>query len=298
VQTPPSRVFGRPPGTRGAHCAVRTARRNAVADAGVPGEDNGSGGVDAATKTGTRCVARAVISHAEITTRAGRGARRRSLKERIYIAIAGNIGAGKSTLVDFLCRTYGVQPFFEPNDENPYLADFYQDMNAWAFHSQVYFLAHKFRIHQELDRTPGIVVQDRTIYEDAEIFATALHESKRMTDRDWKTYQELYRTTCNSLRPPDLLIYLRCSLKTTKQRIKIRGRAMEQAIPTSYLRLLQDLYDRWLENWKQSEVLRLDTDNLDYISDFVDRMDVLSRIERYLPREHIESARASLLSAE
>jgi len=216
------------------------------------------------------------------------------VKERIYIAIAGNIGAGKSTLVDFLCRTYGVQPFFEPNDENPYLADFYQDMNAWAFHSQVYFLAHKFRIHQELGRTPGIVVQDRTIYEDAEIFATALHESKRMSDRDWKTYQELYRTTCNALRPPDLLIYLRCSLKTTKQRIKLRGRAMEQAIPAAYLRLLQDLYDRWLEGWTQCEVLRLDTDNLDYISDFVDRMDVLARIERYLPREHIESARASL----
>ena len=211
---------------------------------------------------------------------------------RIYIAVAGNIGAGKSTLVDFLCRTYGVSPFFEPNDENPYLADFYQDMNAWAFHSQVFFLAHKFRIHQDLDKTPGIVVQDRTIYEDAEIFATALHQSKRMSCRDWKTYQELYRTTCKSLRPPDLMIYLRCSLKTTKQRIKMRGRAMEQSIPTAYLKLLQDLYDRWLEDWKACEVLRLDTDNLDYISDFVDRLDVLARVERYLPRAMIEAARA------
>lgn len=210
---------------------------------------------------------------------------------RIYIAIAGNIGAGKSTLVDFLCKTYGVAPFFEPNDENPYLADFYQNMDAWAFHSQVFFLAHKFRIHQELDRTPGIVVQDRTIYEDAEIFATALHQSKRMSDRDYETYAELYKTICNSLRPPDLMIYLSCSLKTTKQRIKIRGRAMEQSIPSAYLKLLQDLYDRWLENWTACEVLKLDTDKLDYISDFVARLDVLQRLERYLPRDSIEAAR-------
>ena len=211
--------------------------------------------------------------------------------ERIYIAIAGNIGAGKSTLVEFLTSTYGVAPFFEPNDDNPYLADFYEDMNAWGFHSQVFFLAHKFRIHQELDKTPGIVVQDRTIYEDAEIFAEALHRSKRLSDRDWKTYQELYKTILNSLRPPDLLIALRCSLKTTKQRIKIRGRAMEQAIPTPYLRLLQDLYDEWLARWDACEVLRLDTDRLDYISDLVDRLDVMDRIERLLPRASIEAAR-------
>jgi deoxyadenosine/deoxycytidine kinase len=216
---------------------------------------------------------------------------------RIYIAIAGNIGAGKSTLVDFLCKTYGVAPFFEPNDENPYLADFYQNMDAWAFHSQVFFLAHKFRIHQELDRTPGIVVQDRTIYEDAEIFATALHQSKRMSDRDFATYSELYRTICNSLRPPDLMIYLSCSLKTTKQRIKIRGRAMEQSIPTSYLKLLQDLYDRWLQSWTACEVLQLDTDKLDYISDFVARLDVLQKLERYLPKESIEAAREAALSS-
>jgi len=205
--------------------------------------------------------------------------------KRVSIAIAGNIGAGKSTLVEFLTSTYGVAPFFEPNDDNPYLADFYEDMDAWAFHSQIFFLAHKFRIHQDLEKTPGVVVQDRTIYEDAEIFATALYKSKRLTERDWRTYEELYRTICNSLRPPDLLIYLSCSLKTTKQRIKLRGRAMEQAIPTPYLRLLQDLYDRWLERWTACEVLRLDTDRLDYISDLVDRLDVMERIERLLPKE-------------
>ena len=215
---------------------------------------------------------------------------------RIYIAIAGNIGAGKSTLVDFLCRTYGVPPFFEPgvdgsSDEggnNPYLADFYADMKAWAFQSQVYFLTHKFRIHQELDKTPGIVVQDRTIYEDAEVFANALHRSGKMSERDWQTYGELYETICNAIKPPDLMVYLKCSLKTTKQRIKLRGREMEQSIPTSYLKLLQESYDRWFATWTRSEVLVLDTDRLDYISDLVDRLDVLDRIERFLPRRAID----------
>jgi len=215
---------------------------------------------------------------------------------RIYIAIAGNIGAGKSTLVDFLCRTYGVPPFFEPGVDgsgdggggNPYLADFYADMKAWGFHSQLYFLTHKFRIHQELDQTPGIVVQDRTIYEDAEVFASALHRSGKMSERDWKTYGELYETICNAIKPPDLMVYLKCSLRTTKQRIKLRGRDMEQSIPTGYLKLLQDGYDRWFARWTKSEVLVLDTDRLDYISDLVDRLDVLERIERYLPRRAID----------
>lgn len=215
---------------------------------------------------------------------------------RIYIAIAGNIGAGKSTLVEFLCNTYGVPPFFEPGvdggggdgGDNPYLADFYADMKAWGFHSQVYFLTHKFRIHQELDKTPGIVVQDRTIYEDAEVFASALHRSGKMSERDWKTYAELYETICNAIKPPDLMVYLKCSLRTTKQRIKLRGRAMEQSIPTAYLKLLQESYDRWFARWTKSEVLVLDTDRLDYISDLVDRLDVLDRIERFLPRHAID----------
>lgn len=211
---------------------------------------------------------------------------------RIYIAVAGNIGAGKSTLVDFLCRTYGIQPFFEPNDENPYLADFYGDMKAWGFHSQVYFLSHKFRIHQELDRTPGTVVQDRTIYEDAEIFATALHESGKMSDRDWRTYSELYETICSSIKPPDLMIFLRCSMKTLRHRIRIRGRAMEQDIPVAYLKLLDRLYDEWIKRYAKSEVLVLETDRLDYLSDLVHRLDVMERIERYLP-----AARARRLSA-
>lgn len=205
--------------------------------------------------------------------------------QRRYIAIAGNIGAGKSTLVDFLCRTYGIQPFFEPNEDNPYLADFYADMKAWAFHSQVFFLSHKFRIHQELDKTPGIVVQDRTIYEDAEIFATALHRSGKMSDRDWKTYSELYQNILSSLRPPDLMIYLSCSMKTLNKRIKLRGRAMEQNIPQSYLKGLHELYEEWIARYDLSEKITIQTDKLDYISDLEHRLDVMRRIEKYIPRE-------------
>ena len=210
----------------------------------------------------------------------------------MYIAVAGNIGVGKSTLVELLCRTYGIKPFFEPNEENPYLTDFYADMSTWAFHSQVFFLSHKFRIHRELDQTPGIVVQDRTIYEDAEVFATALHQSGRMSDRDWKTYAELYHTICSSLRPPDLMIYLKCSIATTRKRIKLRGRPSEQAIETSYLKLLQKNYDDWLTRWSASDVLLLDTDRLDYITDLVDRLDVLDRIERRLPAGALLDRRA------
>lgn len=203
-----------------------------------------------------------------------------------YIAIAGNIGAGKSTLVDFLCRTYRVQPFFEPNEDNPYLQDFYQDMHAWSFHSQVFFLSHKFRIHQALDQTPGVVVQDRTIYEDAEIFATALFEMGKMSERDFRTYQELYQTICTSLRGPDLLVYLRCPLRMLRRRIRLRGRAMEQSIELGYLKRLERLYENWIASYQEQglgEVLVLDTGELDYLSDLVDRIDVMQRIERYLP---------------
>ncbi len=212
---------------------------------------------------------------------------------RTYIAVAGNIGAGKSTLTDFLCRTYGVQPFFEPNEDNPYLPDFYADMKKWSFHSQVYFLSHKFRIHQDLDQTSGVVVQDRTIFEDAEIFATALHQSGKMTERDFKTYSELYSTICRAIRPPDLMIYLRSSIRTIKKRIKLRGREMEQNIPTAYLKQLQKLYDDWIARYDLGEVLTLDTDRLDYMTDLVDRIDVMERIEQFVPgaKERRQKAR-------
>jgi deoxyadenosine/deoxycytidine kinase len=213
--------------------------------------------------------------------------------KRTYIAVAGNIGAGKSTLVDWLCHTYDVEPFFEPNDGNPYLEDFYKDMNAFSFHSQVFFLSHKFRIHQALDKTPGAVVQDRTIYEDAEIFATALHAMRKMSDRDFQTYQELYGTICTSLTPPDLMIYLRCPMRTLRRRIKLRGREMEQDIPYGYLKLLNDLYEDWISRYSLSEVLVLDTHKLDYISDLEHRLDVMKSIEGVIkPARRVQHAMA------
>ena len=201
------------------------------------------------------------------------------------IAIAGNMGAGKSTLVDFLARTYGVVPFYEPNDENPYLADFYRDMKGWAFQSQLYFLANKFRLHQELDRQPGVVALDRTIFEDAEIFATALHQMRKISKRDWQTYQSFYEAILDAIRPPDLMIYLRCSMRTLRQRIRLRGRAMERDVPHAYLKRLDRLYDEWIASYDMSDVLVLETDELDYIHDLVHRLDVMERIEAVLPQE-------------
>jgi deoxyadenosine/deoxycytidine kinase len=201
------------------------------------------------------------------------------------IAIAGNMGAGKSTLVEFLANNYGVVPFYEPNDENPYLADFYKDMKRWAFQSQLYFLSNKFRLHQALDRQTGVVALDRTIFEDAEVFANALHQMRKISTRDWQTYQGLYRAILDAIQPPDLMIYLRCSMRTLRQRISLRGRKMEQGISPAYLKRLERLYEEWIRSWDRSEVLILETDRLDYIHDLVYRLDVMRRIERVLPRD-------------
>lgn len=204
---------------------------------------------------------------------------------RKAIAIAGNIGSGKSTLVEFLSRTYGIAPYYEPSEDNPYLPDFYDDMKRWSFHSQLYFLSNKFRIHQKLDRMPGLVVLDRTIFEDAEIFATALHEMRCIDDRDWDTYCAFYKTILEAINPPDLLIYLRCSIRTLRKRIRLRGREMERNMPLSYLRRLDKLYEGWMENYDMSDVLVLETDKLDYINDLMHRLDVMERIESILPPE-------------
>ena len=201
-----------------------------------------------------------------------------------FIAVAGNIGSGKSSLVDFLTCTYDVAPFYEPNDENPYLADFYSDMRRWAFHSQMFFLSNKFRMHLEADRMPGVVVQDRTIFEDAEIFATALHQMRKITKRDWQTYWEFYQTILNAIQPPDLLIYVRAPIRTLRKRIRLRGRAMEQDISLAYLKRLERLYEEWVAAYRLSEVLIIESDKLDYVSDLIDRQDVRERVEALLPQ--------------
>ena len=205
------------------------------------------------------------------------------MSARKFIAIAGTIGSGKSSLVEFLSSTYDLQPFYEPNDENPYLPDFYRDMKRWAFQSQLFFLSNKFRIHMEADRRTGVVVQDRTIFEDAEVFATALHRMGHIDSRDWDTYWSFYQTILTAIQPPDLMIYLRCSIRSLRQRIRLRGRAMEQDIPLSYLRRLDVLYEDWIGRYKMGEVLVLDSDRLDYVHDLIDRQDLLERVEALLP---------------
>ncbi len=200
------------------------------------------------------------------------------------IAVAGNIGSGKSSLVDFLSQAYDIKPFYEPNDENPYLPDFYADMRRWAFHSQLYFLSNKFRLHMALDQHDGVVVLDRTIFEDAEIFATALRQMRKFTRRDWETYWNFYRIILDAIQPPNLMIYLRCPMRTIRRRIRLRGRAMEQDIPLSYLKRLERLYETWIKRYTMGEVLILDSGKLDFINDMVDRLDVMEKIESLLPK--------------
>lgn len=182
-----------------------------------------------------------------------------------YIAVAGNIGVGKSTLVDMICRRIGFQPFYEPVTENPYLADFYANMNAWSFHSQIFFLTHRIRLHQQLIQTPASVIQDRSIYEDAEIFARNLFLQGKMDERDYQTYHSLYQTLAEFLTPPDLVIYLRASVDTLLQRIKLRDRFYEQTIPEDYLQQLNVLYESWIENFVFCPVLTVPADSLDYV---------------------------------
>jgi deoxyadenosine/deoxycytidine kinase len=201
---------------------------------------------------------------------------------RRYIAVAGNIGAGKSTLVEFLCHRYDIQPFFEPNEENPYLEDFYRDMKKWSFASQIYFLTAKFRLHLELDATEFNVIQDRTIWEDAEIFAENLYRTGKMDDRDYGTYRRLYDSVKTQIQPPDLMIYLRCPVKAVRKRIRSRGREMEQNIPVAYLRRLHKLYEGWIADYQLSPLLIVPSHNLDYVTDLVDCHSILTTIEKYL----------------
>lgn len=183
---------------------------------------------------------------------------------KLFIAIAGNIGAGKSTLTHLLGQTFGWQPFLEANAENPYLADFYADMQRWSFHSQIFFLGKRLEHHRQLVDHPTSVVQDRTVYEDAEIFARNLYEQGRMSERDYETYSRLYRAVCAFLPSPNLVIYLQASVDTLMRHIVQRGRDYEQRITPEYIAKLNNLYDRWIEQWRDSPVLRINMDQLDF----------------------------------
>lgn len=199
-----------------------------------------------------------------------------------FIAVAGNMGVGKSTLVQFLCSQFNGEPYYELVNDNPYFARFFRDMKKWAFHSQTYFLTHKFRIHQGLMEKSGLVVLDRSIYEDAEIFAKGLYRSGKMHKDDFELYWSLYEGMCKSLRRPDVLIYLTCTIDTLKKRIKKRGRKEEKNVPTAYLRRLQKDYDQWVKKIDFCEVVTIKTDELDYIGDLVHRANVIDILGKYL----------------
>lgn len=199
-----------------------------------------------------------------------------------YVAVAGTIGAGKTSLVAWLVKRYGLSPFFEPNDENPYLADFYRDMKAWAFHSQVFFLSHKLKLHQELLASKKPAVIDRTIYEDAEIFARNARNQRYISARDWAVYERLYDGIKKTLPPPDVLVAVTCSLGATKKRIKKRGREMESDIPDAYLRKLHGLYEDWFDRYDLGPIVRIDTTKLDYVEDLVDLIELQQTLDKAL----------------
>jgi deoxyadenosine/deoxycytidine kinase len=182
-----------------------------------------------------------------------------------FITVAGNIGVGKSTLVKLLAERLDWQPVFEAVTENPYLADFYQDMQRWSFHSQVFFLSRRLQQHHDLLQLNGSVIQDRSVYEDAEIFARNLKEQGHLSERDWSCYLELYRTMAMLLRPPDLVVYLKAAVPNLRRRIAQRGRGYEQAISEDYLAQLNVLYEAWVSDFRLCPVLTVDTNNLDYV---------------------------------
>lgn len=199
-----------------------------------------------------------------------------------FITVAGNIGVGKSTLVKLLSDSLGWTPYYEPEAENPYLVDFYQDMPTWSFHSQIFFLINRLRIHQALAAAPSSAIQDRSIYEDAEIFARNLYLQESMQERDYNTYQTLYHTLCRSLVAPDLVVYLKASVPTLLKRISHRSREYEQSISIQYLQRINLLYDEWIDRFTLCPKLTIPADNLDYVSQPRHLELVLNKIQEIL----------------
>jgi len=183
-----------------------------------------------------------------------------------YVAVAGNIGVGKSTLVALLCQRLGWEPFYEPVSENPYLEDFYRDMRTWSFHSQIFFLTRRLRAHRQLMEHPTSVVQDRSVYEDAEIFALNLYRQGFLGERDYRSYYELYAVLTEFLAAPDLVVYLRADVPTLVKRIQNRSRAYERQIAPDYLAQLNVLYDEWIARFSLCPVLTVPAGDLDYVS--------------------------------
>lgn len=215
-----------------------------------------------------------------------------TIHNKHFVAIAGNIGVGKSTLTAILAEAFGWKPFYEAVDENPYLADFYADMTRWSFHSQVFFLSRRLQHHRQLVDHPGSVVQDRSVYEDAEIFARNLYEQGQMSARDYTAYHDLYDGIRAFLPSPDLLVYLKSDIETLMARIKLRGRDFEQEISADYLNRLNVLYDDWIERWASCPVLVVPADAMDFQHDHAARQLIIEGVrdtlkpapKRYLTR--------------
>ncbi len=188
----------------------------------------------------------------------------------LFVAVAGNIGAGKSSLTQLLAGRFGWKAYFESVDDNPYLSDFYGDMTRWSFHLQIYFLANRFKHHKRMTESGEPVIQDRSIYEDAEIFARNLHDIGKMDDRDYSNYVALFEVMTDYLKSPDLMIYLRASIETLVQQISRRGRSFEQGIPRDYLEQLNKHYESWISNYHRGPLLIIESDNLDFVNRDVD----------------------------
>ena len=199
-----------------------------------------------------------------------------------FIAIAGNIGSGKSSLTEALGNYYNIDTCYESVDNNPYLADFYEDMMRWSFHLQIYFLSKRFENHQQINKGLSAVVQDRSIYEDYYIFAKNLYEQGKMSSRDYNNYCELFKVMSQFLDKPDLVIYLRASLPTLLERINKRGRDYEKAIPVEYLKQLSILYEEWIDEIKDTwPLLIIDVDDLDFIKNPEDLDYIVNKINDF-----------------
>jgi len=200
----------------------------------------------------------------------------------MHIAIVGNIGAGKTTLTEMLASHFKFEPQFEAVDNNPYLEDFYSDMKRWAFNLQIFFLNSRFRHIVKLQETGIDMIQDRTIYEDAYIFAENLYDMGLMSARDFENYSNIFQSIIHYIKPPDLLIYLKASVPTLVNNIQKRGRDYESAIRLDYLSKLNDKYDKWINNYREGKVMILDKDNLDFTNNPEDLGGIIQKIEAEL----------------